>query len=250
MKRTPLADVKHWRTSILPAGGAATLHFDGACSPNPGPMGIGYTITEKLEEPGREPRVLVRVGAPVGQGTNNRAEYEALLAGLRHALRLGLWRLSVRSDSLLVVNQMKGYWYARDQGLRKLLGEAKVLSTLFHSFDIDHISRTENEAADALSRQMVYEEPDLGPTEMVKGKLRALHGWQAAAILHWWHARGAQSSYILARIFNNLVFHQNVEAIVTGASYRDAGFDGLPLYLWLHRKRETPAPSYSSLTGG
>jgi len=205
-------------------------------------MGIGYTITEGNVEPGGEPRVLCRVGAQIGRGTNNQAEYEALLAGLRHALRLGLWDIQVKSDSLLVVNQMTGEWKAKDTKLAALLREGRVLAGLFNHFSIIHLRRGDNTAADALSRQIVYEEPDLGPTDMVRGKARAIHGWQAAAVLHWWHARDARSSYLLARIFNGTVFHQGIEAIVTGASYKDASFAGLPDYsgsVWMH---ETPAP--------
>jgi ribonuclease HI len=100
-------------------------------------MGIGYTL-----ELG-ESRVLVRVGAPIGQGTNNEAEYHALLAGMRHALKLGMWNLRVLSDSLLVVNQVGGQWKVRGK-LAKLHREVVNLRGLFQSFTIAHVYREAN----------------------------------------------------------------------------------------------------------
>lgn len=212
-------------TTPFPASVLITLRFDGA-SPNPGPMGVGYTLAlEKSEEQGGS-RILVRVGAPVGQGTNNEAEYHALLAGMRHALKLGMWNLRVISDSLLVVNQTAGTWKTRGK-LVKLRDEAWNLSRLFTSLTIEHAYREENTVADELSHQIVFEEPTLPPPPVsnTSRKTKLLQEWQAAAIRVWWlrHHPGAGT---LARIFG--LHTAQVEQIGHGKSYRLADFSTYP----------------------
>lgn len=211
-------------TTPIPDSVLMTLRFDGACNPNPGPMGIGYTL--ELDES----RILVRVGAPVGQGTNNEAEYHALLAGMRHALKLGMWNLRVVSDSLLVVNQVKGAWKVRDK-LARLHREATNLIRLFNAFSIEHTRREGNTGADELSHQIVFEEPTLlpSPPDNTSRRPKALTEWQAAALRVWWlrHNPGAGT---LARIFG--LHSSNVEQIAYGRSYRLADFaDYPPAYL-------------------
>lgn len=183
-------------------------------------MGVGYTL-----ELG-ESRVLVRVGAQIGQGTNNEAEYHALLAGMRHALKLGMWNLAVKSDSLLMVNQVNGAWKVRGK-LKRLHGEVTNLRRLFTAFSIAHVYREENTVADALSHELVFEEPSL-PLPPVSGtsrKNKNLLEWQAAAIRVWWltHHPGAGT---LARIFG--IYPAQVEQIAYGKSYRDADFSTYP----------------------
>lgn len=205
---------------FLPPTGGFVLRFDGACNPNPGPMGIGYTLSNE------ESRVLVRVGSPVGQGTNNEAEYQALLAGLRHALRLGMWEIDVRSDSLLVVQQVKGIWKARDAKLRRLRDEAVSLLALFRSWSIRHVRREENGEADGLSRTITWEEPYLPPPPMWGKTYRSYHQWQAAAIRFWWREQGQRNSYLLGRVFGTRP--QSIEQIANGGSYSRATFEELP----------------------
>jgi ribonuclease HI len=187
-------------------------------------MGIGYVI----EHEGTA-RVLCRVGAQVGPGTNNKAEYMALVAGLRHCLRLGLWDVTILSDSKLVVMQAAGAWGVKSNALRQLHGEALVLLGLLRDYSIHHVRREENEAADALSHEIVYEEPDIGTPPPFGTIPRKFHFWQAAAIRFWWKAGLCRSSYLLGRIFG--VDHTAVEQICDGRSYKGAGFDGRPTFL-------------------
>lgn len=200
----------------LPEMPLLTLAIDGACNPNPGPMGIGYTISAP------DGRPLVRVGAQIGPGTNNEAEYQALLAGMRHALRLGFFRLRVNSDSLLLVNQVRGAWKVRDARLKRLHGEATVLRKLFDQFELNHVYRDANAAADALSRQLVFEEPPLPPAEQ-KGRGVGLLGWQAATIRVLWQ-RHHPGAGVLARVYG--VHPNRVENIVYRGHYKDADFAG------------------------
>lgn len=218
----------------LPETPLCVLRFDGACSPNPGPMGIGYTIHRGESRVGGQGTVdnspaLVRVGAQVGKGTNNIAEYMALVAGLRHALRLGMFRLSVRSDSMLVVRQLQGLWKVKDGTLRKHHAEARTLLSMFRWYTLDHIYREENAEADALSHEMVYEEPTLP----LLPPHRLLHTFQAAAVREWW-AAGVRNSYLLSRIFPG-TRPVTVEQVGSFKAYKYADFTDLPSYgpTWL-----------------
>jgi ribonuclease HI len=210
------------KESVVPRPPTVSLAFDGSCNPNPGPMGIGYELSHG------ESRVLVEVGAQIGQGTNNEAEYHALLAGLRHALRLGFWTLAVRSDSLLVVSQVNGQWKVKDHRLRKLHAEAVNLVRLFTGFSLQHVRREENAVADQLSRMLVFHEPTLPLPGSGTRFQRALLDWQAAAVRVWWlnHNPGA---YTLARVFG--VDPVVIEQIGHGKSYRDATFGGYTAYI-------------------
>lgn len=209
----------------LPPSLPALLQFDGACSPNPGPMSVGYVLKDMGTT-----RILARVGAPIGEGTNNEAEYQALLAGMRHALKLGLWDLTIRSDSLLVVNQMHGEWKVRDHRLARLHREADSLTRLFTRFDLAHTRRENNAEADALSHEIVFEEPDLGATEIAKRSRlpKALFDWQAAAVRYWWseYNPGAGTLGRIMGVTANLI-----EQIAYGKTYRTATFEGYATHL-------------------
>lgn len=216
-------------TTSLPHTHHYTLHTDGACSPNPGPMGIGYTIHAGWEGQGGgggpvliAQKPLVRVGAQIGEGTNNEAEYRALIEGLRHALRLGMWNIHVRTDANLMVQQLRGVWKVRDKGLQMLHREAGVLLSLFNNYSITHIFREFNGEADALSHTMTYEEPPL-PAPPPN---RALLDWQAAAIKHWFRWK-TRNTYLLGRIFG--ITDSQVHQIGAGAAYKHASFDSLPI---------------------
>ena len=67
----------------------------------------------------------IRIGF---KGTNNEAEYEAFLAGLRVATDLGVDSLDVFSDSQLVVNQVQGDYLAKDSRMVAYLDEVKAMS--------------------------------------------------------------------------------------------------------------------------
>ena len=215
----------------LPETPLFILRFDGSCPLNPGPMGIGYTLSRAGDMSGP----LVRVGGWAGHGTNNKAEYLALIAGLRHALRLGMFRLEIYSDSLLVVNQLKGRWKVRDRGLRRPWIEATYLLDLFkYPPQFFHVYREHNDEADKLSRSLEFAEPTL-PVPAKRG--RALLNFQAAAIREWW-GRGRRNTYLLGRLFD--ILPVTAEQIGNGTSYKGVTFDDMPEFA---RIANPPAPS-------
>nr|GEW10489.1 reverse transcriptase domain-containing protein [Tanacetum cinerariifolium] len=84
--------------------------------------------------------------------SNNEAEYEALIAGLRIAARMGMKDVHVRVDSKLVVNQVLGTYAAKEHNMVKYLEIAKSLVSGFTTFSISQVPWSKNKKADALSK--------------------------------------------------------------------------------------------------
>ncbi|KAJ9536516.1 hypothetical protein OSB04_un000310 [Centaurea solstitialis] len=96
------------------------------------------------------------------KATNNEAEYEALIAGLEIAYNSGARCLHVRSDSLLVVNQINGDFQAKDSKMMVYLEIAKESIARFEKFSIEQIPRDLNVQADALANLgSAFNEPTL-----------------------------------------------------------------------------------------
>ncbi|GJV10560.1 reverse transcriptase domain-containing protein [Tanacetum coccineum] len=84
--------------------------------------------------------------------SNNEAEYEALIAGLRIAAQMGVRNVHVSVDSKLVANQVLGTYIAKEENMVKYLGMAKSLISGFANFSISQVPRSKNKKADALSK--------------------------------------------------------------------------------------------------
>ncbi|XP_071695212.1 uncharacterized protein [Rutidosis leptorrhynchoides] len=119
------------------------MHTDGAC----GLEGAGVGIVLKSPE-GEEYTFVLRFSFPF---TNNEAEYEALLSGMRVAKYLEVKELSVYVDSQLVANQFNGIFEAHDESMQKYLKLVQELAVDFDLFQITQVSRTLNKKADALN---------------------------------------------------------------------------------------------------
>uniref|UniRef100_A0A2N9EYJ1 Uncharacterized protein n=1 Tax=Fagus sylvatica TaxID=28930 RepID=A0A2N9EYJ1_FAGSY len=84
--------------------------------------------------------------------TNNEAEYEALLTGLRIAKELGANRLKIRSDSQLIVGQVNGEYEAREDRMTKYLKLVRNAIKWFDEVKLVQIPREQNTEADALAK--------------------------------------------------------------------------------------------------
>nr|GEU56879.1 reverse transcriptase domain-containing protein [Tanacetum cinerariifolium] len=84
--------------------------------------------------------------------SNNEAEYEALIAGLRIAARMGVKDVHVSVDSKLVANQVLGTYVAKEDNMVKYLEIVKSLVSGFNTFSISQVPRSKNKKADALSK--------------------------------------------------------------------------------------------------
>nr|GEV22683.1 reverse transcriptase domain-containing protein [Tanacetum cinerariifolium] len=84
--------------------------------------------------------------------TNNKVEYEALLAGLRIAEEMEIKYLARFIDSQLVVNQDKGLFEARQPVIKKYIEKTKEVLRNFDTYSMEHIRRNQNKNVDALSK--------------------------------------------------------------------------------------------------
>nr|GEY41596.1 reverse transcriptase domain-containing protein [Tanacetum cinerariifolium] len=84
--------------------------------------------------------------------SNNEAEYEALVAGLRISTQMGVKNVQVNVDSKLVVNQVLGTYVAKEDNMIKYLEIVKGLVSGFTTFSISQVPQSRNKKADALSK--------------------------------------------------------------------------------------------------
>jgi len=93
----------------------------------------------------------------IGEATNNVAEYEALLLALREAAKLKPARVTIRSDSELLVRQIEGRYRVRHPRLVQLHLQARELMRALPALEIVHVRREENARADALANRAIDE---------------------------------------------------------------------------------------------
>ncbi|GJY40116.1 reverse transcriptase domain-containing protein [Tanacetum coccineum] len=86
------------------------------------------------------------------EATNNEAEYEALIAGLRITEEMGVTNLQANVDSRLVANQVNGTYIAKEADMIRYLEKVRTLTNGFRMFSIKQVPRSENKKADALSK--------------------------------------------------------------------------------------------------
>lgn len=119
--------------------------IDGGARGNPGPAGYGVRVEDASGA------VLAELHAPLGTATNNVAEYHGLLAALRYATGYGHRVLHIRSDSELLVKQMRGEYRVKHEGLKPLAAEARLLAMQLERVTFEHVRREENAEADRLA---------------------------------------------------------------------------------------------------
>jgi ribonuclease HI len=83
--------------------------------------------------------------------SNNVAEYEALVNGLRIAIELGVQRLHARGDSQLVIDQVMNS-HCRDPKMEAYCDEVRRLEDKFYGLELNHVARRYNETADELAK--------------------------------------------------------------------------------------------------
>jgi ribonuclease HI len=98
-------------------------------------------------------------------GTNNEAEYYAILLGIQCARSLGVHHLIVEGDSLLAVNQLTGAWRVREPKLKVLYDQVKEELKGLETSNIRHIRRELNSRADELANEAMDSEGSGGIDE-------------------------------------------------------------------------------------
>jgi len=126
------------------------VYIDGASRGNPGDSGIGILFKDNNDNSKMFKKYI-------GIGTNNNAEYTALISALEIAMDSGLKEINVYTDSQLVANQINGSWKVKDSDIKILFSKAKELINNFSLFTITHIRREENSQADRLANEAINE---------------------------------------------------------------------------------------------
>jgi ribonuclease HI len=123
------------------------IYTDGACSGNPGPMGIGIAIYRGGE-------LLKEISEGMGRGTNNLAEYLAVRTALEEGVALGADAIEIRTDSRLVVQQLSGRFRIKSPSLRDVKREIDDLSD---GLDVTYtwVPREKNSVADRLAKEAI-----------------------------------------------------------------------------------------------
>ena len=122
------------------------IYCDGASRSNPGEASVGITITEQDIE-------IDTISRKIGIATNNVAEYQALIDGLKYCNDNNVQNVSFYLDSKLVVEQISGNFKVKSEHLKVMYEEAKVLISKIDNFTINHIYRVNNKRADELANQ-------------------------------------------------------------------------------------------------
>jgi ribonuclease HI len=123
------------------------IYTDGAARGNPGPAAVGVVIYNDSGE------ILEKHRKYLGNTTNNVAEYQGLLEGLTLAKKYLPCSVSVYMDSELVVNQMRGIYRVKNQGLLEYFRIAQQMLGSFESVDFVNVPREKNKLADQLANQ-------------------------------------------------------------------------------------------------
>ncbi len=125
------------------------LYTDGASRGNPGPAGIGLVLLQP--ETGYQEEYC----RYLGEATNNVAEYTALAEGLALAVERGARKIVHRTDSELLVKQLKGEYKIKADTLKMLLYRAKDIIATLESFSTTHLYREKNSRADELANRAI-----------------------------------------------------------------------------------------------
>lgn len=131
------------------------IHIDGGARGNPGPAGAGVVIADDDGTPMHE------AGYFLGRATNNVAEYQGLVRALEQAAAMGVRRLTLRSDSQLLVRQLTGEYRVKSAELRPLFERVQSLLRRFEGWSIEHVPREGNTRADALANRAMDAQADV-----------------------------------------------------------------------------------------
>jgi ribonuclease HI len=147
-----------------------TIHTDGASRGNPGAAAFAYVISRTGQTP-------IESAGCLGKMTNNQAEYTALVRALEGALELGAnHRVLVKSDSELMVKQMRGEYKVKNEDLRDLYQQARQLVRRFNgNVTFQHVRREQNKRTDQLCNEALDGVSRSAPAEQEEQATLSLH---------------------------------------------------------------------------
>jgi ribonuclease HI len=148
----PFADEPPEVKTMLPgeeAPGLWVMHFNGAFN-LPG-AGAGAILTSPSGD--KLFYAIQLCFKPEHKVSNNIAEYEGLLAGLRATSALGIKHLIVKGDSQLVVNFSNKTYTPKDEHMAAYLEEHRKMEKRFQGLELKHIPRGENVEAEKITKR-------------------------------------------------------------------------------------------------
>jgi ribonuclease HI len=126
-----------------------TLYFDGCSKGYFEEAGAGAVIYENGVE-------IWTSSTYVGEKVSlNIAEYQGLIHGLSELITRKIHNVCVKSDSLLVIDQMRGEHRVRTSRLQEVYRTAKQLESQFDTISYEHVHRSNNQRANELSNDAV-----------------------------------------------------------------------------------------------
>lgn len=112
-----------------------TIYTDGGARGNPGPAAIGIVLFHGKEKVKEYKKCM-------GIGTNNQAEYTALIKALELAKEFCAEELEIYSDSELMIKQLHGQYKVKNKKLQQLFHEVKEKEKEFAAVQYRHVFRT------------------------------------------------------------------------------------------------------------
>ena len=122
------------------------IYCDGASRSNPGEASIGVSIQKNNIE-------VDNLYRKIGIASNNVAEYQALIEGLKYCIFNSIDVVEIFLDSKLVVEQMNKNYKVKSENLINLFNDAQQLTSQIRSVKFTHIRRENNKRADELANK-------------------------------------------------------------------------------------------------
>jgi ribonuclease HI len=149
IKSQALVDfMAEWRENQIPAPVDRpehwTMYFDGCLK-----LDGGGAVVLFISPRGEQLKYVLQI---LWEVSNNEAEYEALLHGLRLAISLGIKRLPIYGNSLLVIQQVNKEWDCNKKTMDAYVQEVRKLENKFSGLEVHHVIREHNVGANILSK--------------------------------------------------------------------------------------------------
>jgi len=122
------------------------IYCDGASRSNPGEASLGVSVQKNNIE-------VDYLYRKIGIASNNVAEYQALIEGLKYCILNSIDVVEIFLDSKLVVEQMNKNYKVKSKNLINLFNEAQQLTSQIRSVKLTHIRREKNKRADELANK-------------------------------------------------------------------------------------------------
>ena len=135
------------------------VYVDGGARGNPGPAGWGAVIQQP------DGATVTELSGAIPHATNNVAEYSGLVAALQWCADHRANEVHVRADSMLMVQQMRGVYKVKNEGLKPLYGRARLLAYQIGRVTFEHVRREHNKEADRLANQAMDTAEQVGKLE-------------------------------------------------------------------------------------